>query len=254
MISVEKLKRKFKRGMDLADVLISEGGWRAFRTWRPFSVSCFRICHRLKEFGIPFETIVDGGANIGQFARASAETFPQAKVLSFEPLPEIAELLRRNLSDNPRFVVFEAALGRKDGSADLYRNLYSHSSSILPLHPEHNRIFPDTQNRSLSSLKVKLVKLDTVLRNEKIQKPMLLKLDVQGFELEALRGAAKSLGQTTAILLETTFAMLYDGEVSFTQIEEFLRRYGFRFIQPIDILEDGQNRIAQMDALFLKRK
>ncbi len=199
MLAVEKLKRKFKRGMDLADVLASPGGWTAFRTWRPFSVSCFRICRRLKEFGIPFETIVDGGANIGQFARAAAESFPQAKVFSFEPLPEVVELLRRNLAGGPRFVVFEAALGRKDGTVDIHRNLYPHSSSVLPLHPEHNRVFPDMQNRSLSSLKVKLVKLDTALKNENIQKPMLLKLDVQGFELEALRGAPKVLRHRSRI-------------------------------------------------------
>ncbi len=79
---------------------------------------------------------------------------------------------------------------------------------------------------------------------------MLLKLDLQGYELEALMGATETLARTRWVLFETGFRKSYEGEPDFVQILDFLRERNFRFVRPLDILRAQNGEIIQMDALF----
>jgi len=81
-----------------------------------------------------------------------------------------------------------------------------------------------------------------------------LKLDLQGYELEALMGASATLKKVEAVLLETSFITMYQGEPAFEKIEDFLVKKGFRFSRILDFMKDGEGNIVQMDGLFLKRK
>jgi FkbM family methyltransferase len=205
---------------------------------------------RLKRLGVPFKTIIDGGANKGQFARAAAENFPGAQIISFEPLPDVGEDLKKNLGDHPRFKLIKAALGSRNGKVKFHRNAHSHSSSALPLHQNHLLAFPDAQEAG--ELVVPLLTLDSALRLEQLRGPSLLKLDLQGYELEALKGAKKTLKKVNAVLLEAVFDPLYEGEALFPEIERFLATQGFYFSRALDFLKDPHGNIVQMDALFLK--
>ncbi len=210
------------------------------------------MLNRLKALQLPFKTIIDGGANIGQFARAAVETFPNARVISFEPLPDIAKTLQQNLGGNSRFRVVFSALGRKAGTLKFHKNIHSHSSSALPLHENHLEAFPEA--RTVSTVKVSVTTLDKALRNEPLVGPVLLKLDLQGYELEALQGGIKTLRKVDAVLLETSLKPMYKGEPSFKEIETFLNGKGFRFSRSLDNLKDSRGNVLQMDALFTRKK
>ena len=227
--------------LGLLRLLGEPGALRAMRTWRPFSVTAFRMTRALHRQGFRFEGIVDGGANIGQFARAAAETWPTARILSVEPLPDIADRLRDNLaSEAPRVRVTAAALGPATGTLDFYRTDYSLASSALV-----------PSDRAATRIAVPVVRLDDVLSEHPLPRPLLVKLDLQGFELEALRGATATLARADAVLLETAFQASYADEPLFRDVLSFMEDAGFRFARPVDTLEEN-GRITQMDALFVR--
>src|SRR5687768_6846812 len=121
--------RLMKRLALLLDMLGMPGGLEALLRWRPRSLASFRIASVLKRECGPVKLVIDGGANVGQFARAVTWAFPEATVHCFEPLPDIADRLRANLRDNPRLSVHECALGNTEGTTQFNRNHFSQSSS-----------------------------------------------------------------------------------------------------------------------------
>jgi FkbM family methyltransferase len=204
----------------------------------------------MRQQGLDFGTVIDGGANVGQFSRAVAEVYPHAKVIAFEALPDVAETLRRNLADRPQVRVVQSALGPSEGTLQFFPNQYSLASSALPVHANHRSSFPGV--RQLDPIQVPMVCLDRVLADEPLTPPVLLKLDLQGYELEALKGAQQTLARTTHVLLETAFKPMYEGEPLFEELSGFMRSASFRFVRPIDFLADAQGEIVQMDALFTR--
>lgn len=241
---------RFRQAVELARVLTLPGAVAAFMRWKPFSITAFRMLHAMRQQGLVFRTILDGGANAGQFARAATETYPEARVVAFEALPEVAEVLRANLHDRAQVRIVQCALGNREGEMTFYRNAYSLASSALPLDATQAAGFPEL--RQQEALSVPVARLDTLLADETLAGPVLLKLDLQGYELEALRGAPKTLAKTDYVLLETAFKPVYQDEPLFSELYAFMQEQGFRFLRPIDFLTDADGVIVQMDALFAR--
>lgn len=241
---------RLKQLRRVASTALSPGGLKAMTSWKPFSLTAFQMMQRLQTEAVGFKTIIDGGANVGQFARAALETFPEARLIAFEPLPDIAETLRKNLSDTDRASVVVSALGADSGTLTFHRNAYSLSSSALPLHDNHRQAFPEA--REESTVEVPVGRLDDLLSHVELNSPSLLKLDLQGFEIPAFEGAAETLKRVDYVLVETAFKPLYEGEALFPELHEYLQARGFRFLRPLDVLEGPDGTIVQMDALFVR--
>lgn len=229
------------------EVMLSRGGMRAAVGWKPFSVTAFQMLRTLRALEIEPKSIVDAGANIGQFARAATETFPSATIIAFEPLPDIAEQMRSNLGDTEHVDVRTQALGRDDGTVILRRNEYSQASSVLRLRSDAARSFK-LQERD--TVEVPVSRLDTALQGENLERPLLIKLDLQGYELEALHGAEQTLGGTSYVLVEIALQPMYEGQPDFDDVYSFLKSAGFRFACPVALLRNDHGRVSQMDALF----
>jgi len=93
--TVWRLKGNFLSALDL---LLDPRAVRAFITWPMFSLTSFRMVSGLARQGVLPATIIDVGANVGQFAVAAAKLIPNVRVHSFEPAPEAAQQLRRNVA------------------------------------------------------------------------------------------------------------------------------------------------------------
>lgn len=217
----------------------------AVARWRPFSTTAFEMARALRAQGLAPALVVDGGANVGQFARAMAETFPDARVVSFEPLPDVAARFRTHFDGEPRVRLVEAALGAAPGRLAFHRNAYSLASSALPVVQGDGLVRPHAD-----TVEVAVTTLDQALADEDVPPSALLKLDLQGFELEALRGAQTTLDRIGHVLLEVALRPSYEGEPTFEALLDHLRPFGYRFLRPVDVLRGPSGEILQMDALF----
>ena len=237
------------RALRAAHVLMTPSGARALLTWPTFSITSFEMLRNLSRQGIQPRTIIDIGANNGQFGVAAAKTFPRSVVHSFEPLPECVDRLERIAKAIPNLHVHPRAAGETVGQIALYRNVDSRATSVLKLGATHREIFPHA--RQLDCITVPVTTLDHEFAASSFDEPVLLKLDVQGYEASVLAGASNLLRRVEWLVLETSFRPMYDGEVVFLDLLERVRNFGFRFLRPIGWLQDDETgEIVQMDALF----
>lgn len=225
---------------------------RAFLSWPIFSLTSFTMLSELKQQGLIPETVIDVGANVGQFAVASSKIYPETQIYSFEPNPPCATQLKKNVSGLGNVKVYQLALGETVGEIDFHVNIHSHSSSILPLASPHLDAFPDALESSV--IRVEVSTLDNVLGDIELQHPVLLKLDVQGYELQVLLGGRDLLAHVDYVLLEASFKPMYQGEPIFVEIEMRMRELGFEFLRPVGFLRAPKTgEFLQMDALFQRR-
>jgi FkbM family methyltransferase len=221
----------------------------AFVRWPVFSRTSFRMVTSLARQGVAPRTIIDVGANKGQFTVAARNVFRPSVVHSFEPLPRVAEALRRNCARYPEVKVHQLALGAESGAATMHVNSHSQSSSLLPIGDRHLRSFPRAQE--VGEARVEIRRLDGVLEVSELVEPVLMKIDAQGFEAPVLEGADGILGSVDMIVAETSFTPLYEGELPFFGLFEYLRQRDFDLLRPVGFLRDGATgEYLQMDALF----
>lgn len=224
---------------------------KALVRWPKFSVTSYLMVSRLVKQGVLPATVLDVGANAGQFAVASAKLFPNAWIHSFEPVPECVESLRRNVSSLGNVVVYPFALGEAAGEVTVHVNSYTHSSSVLRLAQVHLDVFPEA--RETRSINVEVTTLDLVSRDLEFERPALLKLDVQGYEAQVIRGGVETLKRVDYVVLEASFKPMYEGELLFMDIVRIMEKQDFRFERPVGWLKaPGSGEILQMDALFIR--
>lgn len=173
------------------------------------------------------DAVIDVGANQGQYARRLRRHGWKGPIVSFEPQADIhAQLLRQARRDPGWIVAPPMALGAVDGSALLECSAESDMSSLLPQNPTLQKISPSSQ--VTGSVEVALHRLDGLaqLRDGQFAR-MLLKIDVQGSEMEVLEGAHGILDRIVGVQLETALVPLYVGEHDFRAALERLDDLGF---------------------------
>lgn len=224
----------------------------AIVSWPKFSLTSYRMVSSLMRQGVRPKTVIDVGANVGQFAVACAKILPGVSVHSFEPLPECSVKLKQNVATLGNVCVYQIALGEKSGEVMLHVNSHSHSSSILSLGDRHRSAFPYA--REIKTIKVPMSTLDSELGSISLQGPVLLKLDVQGYEPQVLEGGGATLKRVDYVLLEASFCPMYEGERTFMEIARTMDEYGYEFLRPIAWLNDPRSgEVLQLDALFGRR-
>jgi methyltransferase, FkbM family len=234
----------------VVEFLAIPGTIKAASRARKVSVPSLSLVGRLNSMGARPRTIVDIGANAGQFTAACLAYFPTAEVLAIEALPSLKEGLTALFSGNPRVTVIGKACGAVSEFKTFYQNEYDKSSSFLRLSEKHEQAFPEATRTS--QIEVEVTTLDRLLQDWRQPQIDLLKLDVQGFEMEVLKGAAESLRVTRHVLLETSFAPLYEGEPTFPEYVRYLHSLGFEFVGPLGFLADPRTgSYLQMDSLFV---
>jgi FkbM family methyltransferase len=197
------------------------------------------------------QTLVDIGANRGQFALVARKCFPNAKIMSFEPLKEPAAIFRRVFNSDPMVVLHELAIGPNDDRMTIHVSHADDSSSLLPITSLQNKLFPGTDEKEIRTIQVK--PLDAVLEPKDIEQPALLKLDVQGFERQALEGCKTLITLFSYVYVECSFVELYAGQSLAHEVIAFLDDFGFVLSGVYNLCYDKRSIAIQGDFLF-KRK
>jgi FkbM family methyltransferase len=221
----------------------------AFARWPTFSRTSYRMVARLRSAGLAPRTVIDIGANRGQFTVAARNLLHPSRIHSFEPLPAAADSLEKSCAGYPEVVVHRVALGAQQGRAALHVNKHSQSSSLLELGGRHLQAFPAAT--AVDHVDVIVRRLDAELDAIALERPVLVKVDAQGYESEILAGAGGSVEAMDALIVETSFTPLYEGETPFLELLDQVSEMGFRFERPVGTLTDPTTgEYLQMDALF----
>ncbi len=196
-------------------------------------------------------TVLDIGANNGQFAEDIFRAFPGVTVYSFEPIPECYVRLLLKREDQPTLQPFQLALSDHDGEIDFWLSRFRDSSSIQEMLPAHTEAWPHTEIES--RIRVPVARLDSIASELELEPPVFAKLDVQGHELSVISGGRQTLSSCQRVMLECNFAPLYKGQPSFTQLYGELRSLGFLFEGFISPLRHPQTlELLSADAVFYK--
>jgi len=196
--------------------------------------------------------VLDVGANEGQFGKELRASGYRGRIVSFEPLAEPYERLRRCAAADPDWAVAErTAVGSETGTITINLSQASTSSSILPMLPAHAEAAPQTVYVSKET--VPIHRLDDLYRLAPDDR-MLLKIDVQGYERQVLAGAPNLLAGCRAVILEMSLVPLYEGQTLALDLWQFMAQQGFEAWA----LETGFRhkdtwRMMQVDGLFIRR-
>jgi len=221
----------------------------ALITWPVFSITSFEMLSNLLEHNVKPQSIIDVGANVGQFTVAAAKKFPHAHIYSFEPLPDCALRLRRNVRRLHNVFVYGLALGAEEGRCTMHVNSYTLSSSLLSLAPAHQQAFPYAIEVGMAEVAIST--LDNTFQGIDLPRPVLLKIDVQGYEAKVLRGATNLLKRIDHAVIEASLKPMYEGETLFDELADLMKSFGFTFKGKVGQLFDPSNgEILQIDALF----
>ncbi|MDP1880987.1 MAG: FkbM family methyltransferase [Parachlamydiaceae bacterium] len=197
-------------------------------------------------------TIIDVGANRGQFAYAASSKYPNAKIYSFEPDAIIFNEMEKRLKWNKNIVMFNYALGNSDGTIDFFQNPDSQTSSILKIANGQLELDPSSNNGEI--IKVGIKKLDSIIPEFQITSPALLKIDAQGYERYVLEGGLTLLESIDYILIEASFIRMYEGESLFDDLHSLLKSLRYYLIAPVGFLMNRKLKIYQIDFLYKRLK
>jgi FkbM family methyltransferase len=195
-----------------------------------------------------FSTIVDVGANRGQFSLLARRCFPSANIISFEPLPGPAKIFKKVFSADKQTTLFDTAIGPVAEETIMHLSARDDSSSLLAISSLQEENFPGTDE--IGTVQIKVAPLDNFLSQSVLVGPALLKLDVQGFELEALIGCETLLESFEMVYCECSFIELYSSQKLARDIILWLSMRGLYLVGVHNPSYDVDGRAIQADFLF----
>jgi FkbM family methyltransferase len=217
--------------------------------WRPLR---FGVAPSIEQRKILMELdcdlIVDVGGNRGQFSLMSRIVKPDVPIMAFEPIPAEADIFRKALSGK-NVQLHQTALGEKAGEAEIHLSRSADSSSLLPIGDEQKKLFQNTDE--IGTLKIPVKRLDDFKSEWGRYSRILLKIDVQGFELSVLKGGVETLKNCAYIYVECSETELYVGQALYRDVADFLGQQGFNLKSRYnDTVVDG--KLIQADYLFTR--
>lgn len=195
-------------------------------------------------------TVFDLGANRGDTVDKYKNLFAGADIYAFEPYPASFNILNAKHGSDPHIKCLPLAVSDSDGESTLHINSNVDTNSILP--SAKAGLSSDAQVNNVSKITVKAITIDSFCKTNKLDKLDILKMDIQGGELAALKGAEGLLRSKSIklIYLETYFVTQYMDQPLFYDIAQYLKTMGYMlqdFYNPIY----GKGKIAWCDVIFL---
>ncbi len=198
-------------------------------------------------------SILDIGAAYGDSVNLFHSLFPKALIHSFEPLHASFMRLKALEKTVPGLKTFNFALGDKPAKMTMNRNDFSPSSSLLKMNALHKEVFPFTEGENEEEIEVKT--LDSLSGEINLVSNVLMKIDVQGFEENVIRGAVETLKKVKVIIVELSFVELYSGQPMFEKIYGLLKESGFVYCGSWhQLLNPKDGRILQQNGIFINTK
>lgn len=191
-------------------------------------------------------TLIDAGANKGQFSLAFRSVRPNARIVAFEPLDQAADTYEAVVGRGEFIRLERVALGADERTATFHVANREDSSSLLKPGVAQERAFGVHDTRSIE---VPVRRLSDCVDIAGLPSPILLKVDVQGGELGVFEGC-DALAEVDYIYVELSFVELYEGQPLFDEVAGYLRNRGFRIAGTFNQVSTPDYGPTQVDVLF----
>ncbi len=192
--------------------------------------------------------ILDVGANRGDWTRMALERFPRAQALLIEPQTEMEPRLEALVEENPNCAYLIAGVGREPGQLvqTIWEDTYG-SSFCVPADP----VLIESGRQRITPIET----LDSILATRHPDfEPDLVKLDIQGFELEALRGGASLFGRTRIFIVETLLLSNNPQWPALREVVDFMGERGYEIYDITSFLrKPSDGTLGQIDFAFVQK-
>jgi FkbM family methyltransferase len=204
-------------------------------------------------------TIFDVGANIGQSVQPYKDLFSESHIYCFEPSEGAFTGLSNAFSEDSTVSLFPLAVSHMSGESSYFHidgDSKNVLNSLLPFSEKSGEYYKTAQSQKASN-SVKTVKLDDFCDERDLKHINILKMDIQGAELMALKGSQNLLSNQTIdlICLEVQFSeRYYKDQVLFQEISTFLDQYGYLLYGLYDFHFKENGLLVWGDAIFISSK
>jgi FkbM family methyltransferase len=184
------------------------------------------------------QTVIDIGANIGYYALTEARIVGvSGRVYAIEPVSKNIELLINNikLNDLNNINTYQYAIGSYNGNIDIGISEYSNLCSVA------NKI------GVLKYETVPIITLDKFITTNKLEQPDVIRMDVEGYETEIIKGAVNTLDRGVIVCMELHNAFLIEHKIEYRAFIKLLKELGYKIvfasIEPLPILTDSLRKL-----------
>jgi len=222
----------------------------------PFKIEEFRhkplydfrlLLHDLKQRGLKVNYFLDVGAHNGDWSRMAIKKFPGSTAYLIEPLSEMEDYLKQFCKKYQGSKFFLCAAGAEETKKYLTVGDILEGSNLLQ---EKN----DNLVKSNIQRYIDIRTIDSFVDKNEICIPELVKLDVQGYEIEALKGASRLFGKTEVFILEVSLFEYIKGMPIFSDVINFMSNKGYEvFDFPGFSRRPFDNALGQIDVCFVKK-
>lgn len=200
----------------------------------------------IRRFNI--STIIDIGANKGQFGVMLRQHGYQGRLWSFEPLPTAYASLKKKALEDTHWLATNCAVSDQEGSIEFHVAKNSESSSALLMLPRH--LEAAASSETIETIRVKTTTLKSILEEVRGEN-IMLKIDTQGYEDKVLLSGISLVAQVALIELEMSLAPLYEGQMQFRELDKFLLHNGFKLSSISEGFYDQKTgELLQFDAIY----
>lgn len=194
--------------------------------------------------------ILECGASVGPMIALYLELFENPHIYAFEPQPQFVEIIKEKFSNNDKVEVFQNAVGNKNEKLKFnVLNRPTASSFMAPT--VMNKKYHNEQVDVKKVIEVEQVRLDDVIKEKEVD---FMKLDLQGYEIEALKGAERLIKNIKVITTEIEFIEEYKGQPLFGDIDVYLRSKGFYLYNLYELFTQSDGQLTAGDAIYLNKK
>ncbi|MBW4496550.1 MAG: FkbM family methyltransferase [Oscillatoria princeps RMCB-10] len=211
--------------------------------------SCFETIYALTRLYKP-QYLLDIGAHSGRWAYSLHQLNPELKhVVFFEPQTCLQKKLQSLSLPGVSKAIYKCGLGEREEVLTLKGG--SPSASFLDASEIQNQCFPNSILDESEQVKIKI--LDKIYERDKLPYPDLIKLDVQGFELNVLKGGINILSKSKYLVIELSYRQFYKEQPALWEVLKFLQDNNYTLVARGHEFRSGQNyvELLQMDGIFI---
>jgi len=227
----------------------SQANWMSLPSRRHRAFCDARLNLLPKEITSSLRTCVDAGAHEGSWTNAVLDVFAPERIIAVECEPKLVHALKSKFLNSGRVTVVDAALAAGAGTSTFHRLQHPASSSLLRPRTDIGREYQRKSWEVIGDVEVRTIGYDELVESE--QEVSVLKLDIQGAEMDVIRHSTEGLDKTKSVIMEVNFTPHYDRDAVFPDLHAAMMQRGFGLYRLSSIYHRG-GRALFADAVYVQ--